>query len=207
MVKRGKFIVIEGVRGAGKSTVMKHLKEFYTRPDVVYTREPGGSPLAEKIRDVMLSEEARQANGDTQFNLIWAARADHLKNTIIPALEAGINVICDRFDTSTYAIQIHAQESHHLKDIFFQTRDFFLKDTKPDLYIFLDVNALDGAKRAQHRGNNYSHFHDREEQYYNRMRMGYHEFFQTVPHFSVDANKDSEHVKQAVVDILNDNLN
>jgi dTMP kinase len=204
MTERGKFIVIEGLRGSGKSTVMKFLKEKYVRPDIVFTREPGGSVLSEKIREVMLSEEARQANGDTQFGLIWASRTDHLKNTIRPALLEGKHVICDRFDTSTYGIQIHAQQSHHLNDIFFQVRDLFLGDTKPDLYIFLDVNPQDGARRAQNRGNNYTHFHDREAAYYDRMRVGYHEFFQNVPHLSVDANKDIEHVKESVARILDE---
>jgi len=111
-MKKGTFIVIEGGEGCGKSTLLEYLREealkvLWREEKVAFTREPGGSPFAEEIRLLMLGSLSKQANGLTQFGLAWASRADHIKNLIRPHLENGIHVISDRFDSSTYAYQVH----------------------------------------------------------------------------------------------------
>src|SRR5579864_4280814 len=107
VMEKGKFIVLEGGEGAGKSTQLRVIKEILG-DDIVITREPGGSPYAEEIRNVILkSTNAGQADAKTHFALFWAARADHMKNTVLPALNAGKHVISDRFDSSTFAYQIY----------------------------------------------------------------------------------------------------
>ncbi|MDP2650293.1 MAG: dTMP kinase, partial [bacterium] len=99
--KKGTFIVIDGGEGSGTTTVAKAVVEHFGW-GAVYTREPGGSPYAEKIRDLVLSDEAKHSDAETQFALFWAARRDHLKHSVIPALADGKIVISDRFDSSTY---------------------------------------------------------------------------------------------------------
>lgn len=206
-MKKGKFIVIDGIRGSGKSTVIKHLKEKLKNQDVIFTREPGGSPYAEKIREVMLDEMGRQADGNTQFGLIWASRADHLKNTIIPALKEGKTVISDRFDVSTYGLQIYAQEAYHLKDLFFEIRKAIVGENGPDLYVCLDVDIEEGTKRYNQRVHGtVSHFHDREPEYYERMRKGYLEFMGLFPSKIVDANQSLDKVLLAVDEAVKDIL-
>ena len=202
-MKKGKFIVIDGIRGSGKSTIINYLKEKYKNKDIIFTREPGGSPYAEKIREVMLDEMGRQADGNTQFGLIWASRADHMKNTIIPALKEGKIVISDRFDVSTYGLQIYAQEAYHLKDLFFEIRKVVVGDHAPDIYICLDVDIEEGTKRYNKRVHGtVSHFHDREPEYYSRMRKGYLEFMTLFPSTIVDANKPLEDVLSQVDNAL-----
>src|ERR1044072_1925263 len=114
-VARGKFIVIDGNEGAGKTTLLKVAADIYG-DNILLTREIGGSPFAEEIRRQMFStENGNQADARTQFNLAWAARADHFKNVIRPALDKGVNVISDRFDSSTWAYQLYAQDARDLE--------------------------------------------------------------------------------------------
>ena len=195
----GKFIVLEGGEGAGKSSQLADIKKFYG-DKVVVTREPGGSPYAEEIRNVILkSAHASQADAKTHFALFWAARADHLKNTIIPALQAGKVVISDRFDSSTFAYQIYGQEAKELESFFWQMRDFYLGDVKPDLYIYMDVNVEEGLRRKQVQGGDeINHFDERKLDFHLRMREGFMQFLKQVNGVVVDANPPRSVVADAL---------
>jgi len=194
-VSKGKFIVIEGGEGSGKTTIVKYAKEIAT--DSLITREPGGSVFAEKIRSIILSPDAKDADANTQFGLFWAARADHVKNLIAPAIVEGKNIITDRFDASSYAYQVHGQENPHLKELFMYVRKTYLNDTVPDLYIFLDVDPKIGiARRASDKGYDINHFDERTFDFHERVRTGYFEFFKAVPHVIIDANQSLEKVKK-----------
>jgi dTMP kinase len=198
-MQKGKFIVIEGSEGSGKSTQLKKLATHFG-DRVVITREPGGSPYAEEIRQIILhSSYAGQADAKTLFGLFWAARADHIRNTILPALESGKTVLCDRFDSSTYAYQIFGQQAENLKDQFFTFRDFFLGNTKPDLYIFLDVDVQIGLGRKQVQQDELNHFEARKVDFFQRMQKGFDEFFKQVPSIRIDANPDIETVYQSLI--------
>ncbi|MEI6042719.1 MAG: dTMP kinase [bacterium] len=201
--KRGKFIVIEGGEGAGKSSQLKSIKEIYG-DKVIVTREPGGTPFAEEIRHLMLkSEHAGQADAKTQFALIWAARADHLKNKIIPALESGINVISDRFDSSTYAYQIYGQDGEELEDLFWKIRDFYLGDIKPDIYMYLDVTAEEGLRRKSFQGiDENNHFDNRKTDFHNKVREAYMSFIKKVPSMVIDANPSKDEVRKKLVESI-----
>lgn len=205
VVKRGKFIVLEGGEGAGKSSQLKDLKEIYG-DKIIITREPGGTPYAEEIRNVILkSEHAGQADAKTHFALFWAGRADHLKNKIIPALERGIHVITDRFDSSTFAYQLYGQEAKELEDFFWQMRDFYLNDIKPDLYIYMDVSAEEGLRRkGMQSQDEINHFDERKVDFHNRMREGFMEFFKKVPSKIVDANVSKREVRERLEEVLNE---
>lgn len=199
MAKRGKFIVLEGCEGAGKSSQLEKLKEVYGKK-IVTTREPGGSPFAEIIRNVILSPDAKKADGKTQFGLFWAARADHMKNTIIPALNSGKHVICDRFDSSSYIYQIYGQEDSVLKDLFFHMRDVYLDGYKPDAYIFMDVEPKTGLKRkAGQKGVVLNHFDQRDLSFHKRVRNGLMEFFEQIPCEHIDANESFKKVHNQLV--------
>jgi|SRR5271168_410182 len=201
-----KFIVLEGGEGAGKSTQLKLFKESFG-DSVVVTREPGGSPYAEEIRNVILkSSNAKDANAKTHFALFWAARADHIANTILPALKAGKPVISDRFDSSTFAYQIYGQEAKKLEDFFWKTREFYMEELKPDLYIYLDVDIEVGLRRKYADNQEINHFEERDLAFHRRMKTGFTEFFKHVPYKIIDANQPLEKVKEDLLGIIKNEL-
>ncbi|TSC84608.1 MAG: dTMP kinase [Parcubacteria group bacterium Gr01-1014_17] len=197
--KKGKFFVLEGGEGSGKSTQIRKIQEYFG-VRVLITREPGGSPYAEEIRSIILnSKNAGQADAKTHFALFWAARADHLKNTIIPALARGQNVLVDRFDSSTYAYQIFAQKASELKGFFWEMRRFYLGKYVPARYFFLDVKPRVGLSRKQQQtGEKLNHFDERDVQFHTRMRRGLLDFFKQVPHSTIDANPQFDTVTKAL---------
>jgi dTMP kinase len=202
-MKKGLFIVVDSGEGAGKTLQLNKAKEFFGN-SLVLTREPGGSPYAEEIRNLILkSPNAGQADAKTLFALFWAARADHLKNTILPALKAGKTVITDRFDSSTFAYQIIAQGATELKDFFWQMRDFYLGDLKPDLYVYFDIDPVIGlARKNKQGGEELNHFEAREINFHNALRAGFKEFIKHVPHEVIDASQPIEKVWEEFKTVL-----
>jgi dTMP kinase len=197
--KKGLFIVLDGGEGSGKSTLLKMIKEYYG-DRVVVSREPGGSKYAEKIRKVILdSKYAKDADGKTMFALFWAARADHLANTIIPALNSGKIVVSDRFDSSTYAYQIEAQGSRELEDFFWLIREKFLGQYKPDSYVYLDVRPEAGlARKKTQKDERKNHFDKRKLDFHYRLREGFKEFFMQTNHGIKSSIIDAENSKEKV---------
>ncbi|MEY2664759.1 MAG: hypothetical protein RIT04_567 [Candidatus Parcubacteria bacterium] len=194
------FIAIMGGEGSGKSTQVKRLRERFGDAELVITREPGGSPYGEVIRNIILKHEhSGQASGPTQFGLFWAARHDHMKNLILPALERGSHVVTDRFDCCSYAYQIFGQQAHGLKDLFWSMRDVFLSEKKPDLYIFLDVTPKIGLARVASRQMqmiDINHFDERKIDFHERIRAGYRDFLSHIqePYAVIDADASLESV-------------
>ncbi|MDP3996682.1 MAG: dTMP kinase [bacterium] len=205
--KRGKFIVIDGCDGAGKSLMVNLLAKELPSDNFIFTREPGGTPFSEKIRNLMIDKDAIFATAETQFALAWAGRHEHMKRKILPALEAGVNVISDRFDSSTYAFQICGQEAWHLKDLFWETREVYLRDFKPDIYIMLDVEVEEGIRRISRKTEVKSHFDEREIDFHRRTKEGYFEFSKRVEHKIVDANAEPEVVKKELAGIIREITN
>lgn len=199
---KGKFIVIEGGDGAGKSTQMNMLRDLLGEENVILTREPGGTPYAEAIRDVALNHDlAKHAEGKTQFLLMWASRAEHMFNKVKPALAEGKLVVSDRFDSSTYAYNIYAQEEDSLKDYFWQTREFILKENTPDLYIYLDVSPEISKERTAGRGAE-NHFDERPQEFHLKVRDGYMKFLERVPHKVIDADRTPEEIFKDLVETI-----
>jgi dTMP kinase len=193
--------VIEGGEGSGKSSVLMALKEELGDA-IMTTREPGGSPYAEVIRDVTLKNPlAKGTPAETTLCLMFAARFDNTARAIVPALESGKPVIADRFDASSYTYQVWAQSAGALDKLFWHLRERLI--VKPDLYIFFDVEPKEGIRRARSRnqsllqGKQYDHFDDREIEFHEKVREGYLQFFKKVPHIVIDANKPLEEVKRA----------
>ena len=148
---RGRFITFEGGEGTGKSThstlLADRLKAAGT--SVVLTREPGGSPGAEVIRHVLLSGVAKPLGIEAEALLFAAARGDHVRNTIEPALAQGVWVVCDRFLDST---RVYQGSLGHLDPLFIRALErVTIGDLKPDLTFVLDVPAEIGLARASKR--------------------------------------------------------
>lgn len=175
---KGTFIVLDGGEGAGKGTVAKAVVEKLGWA-AVHTREPGGTPYAEEIRKMILSDYAKLSDAETQFALFWAARRENIKHKIIPALQEGKIVICERFDSSTYAYQIVAQEQRQLENLFWEIRDVFLGEYLPDAYILLDIEPELGLRRVRPEfDNQLDHFETRKLDYHTKVNKGLREFVQ-----------------------------
>jgi dTMP kinase len=149
-VARGVFITFEGGEGAGKTTQIRTLAERLRQHgvDVVLTREPGGSPGAEQIRDLVLNGPPERWSSRTEALLMYAARSDHVERTIAPALDRGAWVLCDRFADSTRAYQGAAGQGVLVTIL----EEQVLGDLRPDLTLMLDLPAEAGLARAAHRG-------------------------------------------------------
>ena len=146
---RGRFITFEGGEGAGKSTQVRRLTARLRERglDVVATREPGGSPGAEAIRDLVLKGEADRWSPTTETLLMYGARRDHIERTILPALERGAWVICDRFADSTRAYQGGAGGVDPAFISALET--YLLADVRPDLTLVFDLPVEVGLARAE----------------------------------------------------------
>lgn len=205
-MKRGRFIVIDGGEGAGKGTALRMLKVALPPDKVVFTREPGGSPFAEEIRNlILLSEKGNDADALTRFALFWAARADHGRATILPAISSGHHVISDRYDSSTWAYQICGQENASLKELFWSMREA-CSTVKPNLYIYMDVDPEEGLRRAKSRGE-INHFETLSIDFHTRVRSGFLEFFSIINAQGtrtqiIDANRPLEEVVTQVSEVV-----
>lgn len=151
-MKRGLFITLEGGEGVGKSSNLAFVKQLLEghQVDVLVTREPGGTPMAEEIRDILLQKRSEKVSSKTELLLMFAARAQHLAEKIHPALAQGTWVLSDRFTDATYAYQSGGRgvpESHvALLETFVQ------ESLRPDLTILLDAPVEVGMARARNRG-------------------------------------------------------
>ncbi len=149
---KGRFITIEGVEGAGKSTHIPVLEELLRGGgiDFVCSREPGGSPLAERIRELLLARDDEAPAALTELLLIFAARAEHLAKRIEPALAAGKWVLCDRFTDATFAYQGGGRGLP--KTAIAALQELVQGGLRPDLSIILDLDPAIGLSRIRDRG-------------------------------------------------------
>lgn len=150
---KGKFIVVEGIEGAGKSTAIQVVKDVLQHAEInfVTTREPGGTPLAEKLRALVKSPAHQEdITQETELFLMYASRSQLLANKIQPALDGGLWVIGDRHNLSSIAYQGGGRQ---MDDGILQTlSDITLKGLRPDLTLYLDISPEQGLARAEARG-------------------------------------------------------
>lgn len=149
---KGKFITLEGCEGVGKTTNLAYIQTYLEAHHIplIITREPGGTPLAEKIRSILLETHTEEFSEQTELLLMFAARSQHLKHVIRPALAAGTWVLCDRFTDATYAYQGGGRRMD-IKTIEWLER-LVQATLKPDLTLLLDAPIEIGLKRAEERG-------------------------------------------------------
>ena len=196
---KGKFIVLEGLEGAGKTTARKAVVEQLNRmgiTDLVFTREPGGTPLAEKLRQLIKQETEEPVTDKAELLMLYAARIQLVENVIKPALAEGKWVIGDRHDMSSQAYQGGGRQlDQHLLATLKQT---VLGDFEPDFTLYLDIDPAKGLARAKGRGKL-----DRIEQqsldFFHRTRARYLELVKNNPKaVTVHAG---QHIKKVTADI------
>jgi dTMP kinase len=172
-VKQGRFITFEGGEGAGKSTQLKRLAARLAAGggEVVATREPGGSPGAEAIRELVLKGAADRWSPVTETLLMYAARRDHVERVIRPALARGAWVVCDRFADSTRAYQGAAGGTDPALIAALET--YILEETRPDLTLIFDLPVAVGLERAHARAGAEMRFESKGEAFHERLREGF----------------------------------
>ncbi|MDR9423859.1 MAG: dTMP kinase [Marinobacter sp.] len=172
MAARGRFITFEGTEGVGKSTQLKQAAATLESlgVDFIVTREPGGTPMAEKIRELLLAPREEPVNETTELLLMFAARAQHLHNRILPALDEGKWVLCDRFTDATFAYQGGGRgvSSERIALLEKLVQD----DFRPDHVILLDAPVETGMARAQKRGE-LDRFEQEALDFFQRIRNAY----------------------------------
>ena len=205
--KKGKFIVIDGGDGTGKSTVIEFLKKKLAGQPVIFTREPGATAAGSRLREILL---AKNSSFDPLFELLLftADRVDHLARVVRPALRAGRRIICDRFVGSTFAYQVAARKLSNLRFLFqILHRRILTAEVQPALYLILDLDPRIAARRIQNRRLATTVFDDQNLDYHRRVRRGFLEYVKNKPHRIIDTSQPLEQVKtevwQAVRDVLN----
>jgi dTMP kinase len=199
-VARGRFITFEGGEGAGKSTQVQRLAARLKADgrEVVTTREPGGSPGAESIRDLVLRGEADRWSPVTETLLMYASRRDHIERVIRPALERGAWVICDRFADSTRAYQGAAGGVDPAFISALET--YILEATRPDLTLVFDLPADVGLERAHARAGAEMRFESKGMAFHERLRDGFRAIAAAEPERCavIDATASMDAVEAAV---------
>jgi dTMP kinase len=172
-MNKGFMLVFDGSNGAGKTTVIKSVEEYLTLKgfDVLLTREPGGTPIGEKIREVILDPTTPEMCYMTELMLFGAGRAQHIQEKIVPALAQGKIVISDRFDAATFSFQ-HFARGIDLETIV-KVNDLALAGFSPDLNIILDLDPKEGLKRVISRGEGLDRLEDEKSEFLVKARNGY----------------------------------
>lgn len=175
MNKRGKFIVIEGGEGSGKTTVINFLREAFDNcNDIVFTREPGGTNIGEKIRNLLMDKGNKDILPITELFLFCAARAQHVEELIIPSLKSGKHVISDRFDASTISYQLFGRNKMELLNYFLDLNSIAKKEVEPNLVIWLDVTPKIGlARKEKSQEGKTTRFDDEKLEFHRRVREGF----------------------------------
>ncbi len=208
-MKKGFMVVFDGSNGAGKTTVIKSVEQYLTSKglDVVLTREPGGTPIGEKIRDVILDPSTPEMSFMTELMLFGAARAQHIREKIIPALAQGKIVISDRFDAATFSFQ-HFARGISL-DTIIKINDLALDGFNPNINIILDLDPLEGLKRVHSRGEGLDRLEDEKLDFLIKARNGYLKQAEQSPtKFEViDASQSKDAVLEDVIKIIDSLLN
>ncbi len=201
---RGFMLVCDGSNGAGKTTLIGNLQAYLEERglNVVVTREPGGTPVGERIREVLLSPDTPEMCDLTELMLFGAARAQHVREKILPALEAGKVVLCDRFDSATVSFQHYARGID--LQLVNQINALALGGFRPDLYLILDLDPALGLQRVQQRGAGLDRLEAEQIIFLERARDGFLAQAEQDPRrFKVlQADRDVSSVTQDAIDLV-----
>lgn len=208
-MRNGAFITFEGIDGSGKSTQLKRLAATLQEAghQVVVTREPGGSAGAEEIRSLVLEGATDRWSAETEILLFTAARRDHLERTILPALDAGKIVLCDRFADSTRMYQ--GLSRGDLRALVDQLHSLMI-GREPDLTVLIDMDPATGLARAKGRQTAEERFEDFGQDLQDKMRAGFlglaQEFADRFQIINGDQSMDAvaADIQKTVLDFLND---
>ena len=202
-MKKGLFITLEGIEGAGKSTAVDFIEDFLTKEghDVIKTREPGGTVIGEQIREILLKNENYTLTYDTELLLVFSARAQHIQEVILPALSSGKIILCDRFTDASYAYQgggrsIEASRINLLEK-------WVQGDLRPNLTLLFDLDVSIGMQRTKKRSDA-DRFEREEINFFEKIRNTYLERAKNEPQrFRIINSASSlESVKEQIITIL-----
>ena len=201
------FITFEGGDGSGKSTQVNLLKEYLDNLnfETIKTREPGGTPSAEILRDLLTTGEVEKWTPMSEALLMWASRYEHLIQVIEPALNSGKNVICDRFYDSTYAYQGVA---HNLGiDKMEKLKKIIIGDIEPDVTFILDIDPKVGLKRSLDRSNQENRFESYNIDFHNNIRNAFLEIAKKNKDRCVviDASLNEQEINNLIIAVI-DNI-
>lgn len=204
---KGFFITFEGGEGCGKSTQIKRLVDYLTTSSslkFIQTREPGGCPSAEILRDLIVKSQENEWQPFTELLLLLGSRIEHLKNIIQPSLLNGIHVICDRFSDSTYAYQGYARGM--AIDLIHSLHQQLKIDIKPDRTYFLDIQPEIGLKRSKRRleqsSSKEDRFEDLDLDFHHKIYKGFHKIIGQDPKrfCVVDASLSEDQVHAIIIE-------
>lgn len=212
-MKKGLFITFEGLEGCGKTTQAKMLFDFLTKQKIpsIYTKEPGGTKIGDKIRKILLDQKYEGMDYKTEMLLFLASRAENVRLIILPALEKGKVVISDRFYDSTTAYQGYGRGID--VKIINNLNSLVVEKTVPDLTFILDINPGEGLRRSTSFGNSNEMRFEKEfinkkmiegRLFLERVRYGYYQLSQeeTGRIKIIDANRDKEDIFKEIVKIV-----
>jgi dTMP kinase len=195
----GKFITIDGIEGAGKSTQIELIADFLkaNNQEFILTREPGGTDFGEKVRSVLLDENTGNLDGKTEALMMFAARNEHILQKIIPNLEKDIWVISDRFSDSSYAYQGGGRGLDFLKIA--ELENWVLGDFKPDLSLFLNIDLKTSNERVNKRGEK-DRFEKENNDFFTGVYNGYQKLIKENPQRikNIDASGSVQYTWQQV---------
>ena len=200
---RGKFITLEGGEGVGKTTNLIFIKDYLQQHSisVVVTREPGGTELAEKIRHLLLDKDSEAISEHAELLMIFAARAQHIKHVIEPALAKGAWVLCDRFTDATYAYQGGGRNMRVSTIEWLE--NLVQGNLRPDLTVLLDAPVEIGIERARERGA-FDRFESEKISFFEQVRRAY--LLQAELHPEriklIKANQSLADVQRALIDVI-----
>lgn len=195
---RGKFLTVEGTEGVGKTTNIAFIKQWLERNGIAYvaTREPGGTPLAEELRELLLKPRTEKVHENAELLMVFAARAQHLAQVIEPALTLGKWVLCDRFTDATYAYQGGGRQMD--VNTIATLENLVQKSLRPDAVFLLDIPVQLGLERARGRGE-LDRFEQENIAFFERVRAAYlNRARQDRRYRVIDASQTLEQVQAAL---------
>ena len=204
---KGLFVVFEGQDGAGKSTQIEALRSHLEScgREVILTREPGGTPIAEKIREMLLDRENRGMDAACEAYLYAAARAEHVQRVIAPALERGAVVLCDRFLLSSLAYQGYGRQlgEENIRNL----NALAMRGVEPDCTFYLSLDPKEGLSRIAQRGGGRDRIEMEEMDFHTRVREGYlHCASKDIHTHILDARQSAEDVTKQMLEIFSSYL-
>ena len=206
-MKKNLFITLEGIEGAGKSTFIDFIEKFFVDEGryVKKTREPGGTKIGEQVRDVLLKNENQKLTSDSELLLMFAARAQHISEVILPALSSGKVVLCDRFIDASYAYQGGGRGIEYSKINLLEK--WVMPDLKPDLTLLFDLDVNIALERIKKRSDA-DRFESEDLYFFEKVRESYLERAESEPvRFQIiDSALPLKNVEEQVRNVLKEIL-
>jgi len=198
-MKKGKFVVFDGIDGGGKSSIISEIARTFGKRAMV---NQISDTFLGKTLTTFLHNAKKIADPGVLLALSFASFRERILNSIVPALKVGKLVLSDRFDSSGFAYQVHAQNGANLEGVFFKMREVMFREAMPDLYIFLDLDPKVGLRRKYSQNNKLNLFERQSLSFHRTVREGYRLFSKHVPSKIVDAGRPFEEVKTECMKIV-----